>query len=151
MTATTANDPPCLSLRAKSARDLMTPSLVSIRDTATVAEAVALLLDKGVRAAPVIDAAGRPVGVLSQTDILAHNRNRPTYQTAVPEAEAAPDTSHVRDLMTPAVFSISPDAPAAKVVEELVALNVLRLFVVGRDGVLVGVVTARDVLRHLAP
>jgi CBS domain-containing protein len=150
MTTTTANDSPCLSLRAKTARDLMTPSPVSIRDTATVAEALALLIHKGVRAAPVIDAAGNPVGVLSQTDLLAHNRNRPIYQTAVPDAEGI-HTSYVRDLMTPAVFSISPDAPAAKVVEELVALNVHRLFIVDRNGVLVGVVTARDVLRRLAP
>jgi CBS domain-containing protein len=51
--------------------------------------------------------------------------------------------------MTPAVFSISADAPAARVVEELLALNVHRLFVVEGEGVLVGVITAADVLRHL--
>jgi CBS domain-containing protein len=84
---------------------------------------------------------------------LAHSRNRPIYLTAAPEAEATPgaEQTYVRDLMTPAVFSISPDATAARVVEELVALNVQRLFIVGRDGIIVGVVTARDLLRHLAP
>jgi CBS domain-containing protein len=129
----------------------MTPGPVSLRDDATVPEAVALLMDKGFRAAPVIDAAGHPVGVLSQTDILAHGRGRPTYKAVLDDEGPIADAARVRDLMTPAVFSIAPDAPAAKVVEELLALNVHRLFVVGPDGVLAGVITARDVLHHLGP
>ena len=41
--------------------------------------------------------------------------------------------------------------PAAKVVEEMLALKVHRLFVVDEPGVLVGVVSALDVLRNLRP
>jgi CBS domain-containing protein len=127
-------------MRANTARELMTPDPVSIRDSATLTEALDLLITRGFRAAPVIDAAGHPVGVLSQTDILAHNREK---------REPSPTRPLVRDLMTPAVFSVSPDAVAARVVEELLALSVHRLFVVDRDGVLIGVVTAQDVLRRL--
>src|SRR5262249_21708562 len=58
-----------LTLTAETAADLMTPNPVSIRDVATVREAVALLTDKGFSAAPVIDQAGRPIGVLSRADI----------------------------------------------------------------------------------
>jgi CBS-domain-containing membrane protein len=61
------------------------------------------------------------------------------------------DGTLVRDLMTPAVFSVAPAAPAAQVVEQLLALRVHRLYVVEEDGTLVGVISALDVLRHLRP
>ena len=51
--------------------------------------------------------------------------------------------------MTPVVFCVRPETSAAKVVEKMLALGVRRLFVVDDDGVLVGVVSAVDVLRRL--
>jgi CBS domain-containing protein len=51
--------------------------------------------------------------------------------------------------MTPAVFSVTLDAPAAKVVEQMVELNVHQLFVVDPGGVLIGIINALDVLKHL--
>jgi CBS domain-containing protein len=147
----------------------MTPNPISLRDIATVREAVTLLADKGISAAAVIDYAGRPVGVLSRADILTHDRERIEYLIPYPEyyhrseliLESGetlvegflvenPDAVQVRDLMTPAVFSVTPEAAASRVVEEMVALKVHRLFVVDREGVLVGVISALDVLRHLA-
>lgn len=156
------------TLEARNAADLMTPNPLSIRADASVREAVAFLIDKGISGAPVIDEAGRPVGVLSQTDILVHDRQRVEYVTpagaAVEEFESgAPlpeewwgtfqvervDTTPVRDLMTPALFSVALDTPATQVVEQMTELNVHRLFVVDGKGVLVGVISALDVLRRL--
>ena len=157
-----------LTLNAETAADLMTPNPVSIRDVATVREAIALLTDRGFSAAPVIDHTGRPVGVLSRSDILVHDREKVEYATPVPEyysrsdlttgsgeslgkgfqVEKA-DTAQVRDIMTPVVFSVPPDAPARRVVEDLVGWKVHRLFVVDDSSVLVGVISALDVLRHL--
>jgi CBS domain-containing protein len=48
------------------------------------------------------------------------------------------------------VFCVHADTPAGKVVDKLLALNVRRLFVVDDEGVLVGVISAFDVLRVLA-
>ena len=131
-----------LMLWAETAADLMTTNPVSIRENATVQQAVALLTDKGYHAAPVIDEAGRPVGVLSVSDLLAHEREQ--------EAEPAGPVL-ARDLMTPAVFAVAPHASAAKVVADMLALNVHRLFVLDGTGTLIGVITALDVLRHLRP
>ena len=52
------------------------------------------------------------------------------------------------DLMTPDVFAVAPEASALSVAQEMVQKNVHRLFVVDRDGVLVGVISALDLLRH---
>src|SRR5437868_3767311 len=79
---------PRLVLEAGTAADLMTPNPVSIRDTATLAEAVSLLTDKGISGAPVIDDAGRPVGVLSRADIVAHDRQLAAGSTAAVAYEA---------------------------------------------------------------
>jgi CBS domain-containing protein len=158
-----------LSLNADTAAELMTPNPISIRDCATVREAVALLTDRGFSAAPVIDASGRPVGVLSRSDILVHDREKVEYVSPVPEYYARSDlttesgeplrqgfqvekvdATEVRDLMTPVVFSVPPDAPARRVVEDLVGWKVHRVFVVDETGVLVGVISALDVLRRLS-
>jgi CBS domain-containing protein len=59
------------------------------------------------------------------------------------------DRTPVRDLMTPILFTVNLDTPASKVVEEMLLLKVHRLFVVDDNGVLVGVITALDILRHM--
>ena len=152
-------------LRAKTAADLMTPNPLSVRDSATLREAIAFLIDRGISGAPVIDEAGRPVGVLTQSDVLVHDRETiehvgpPEYDSGAPLSRSAweefqiekVDTTMVRDLITPAVFSVSLEAPAISVITELRELNVHRLFVVDENGVLVGVISALDVLRHLDP
>jgi CBS domain-containing protein len=160
---------PC-SLRkcTTTAAELMTPNPVSLEDNALVSEAVALLTDRGFSAAPVIDEAGRPVGVVSRTDLLIHDREQGGIM-APPDWYDADDlerdfsatertglhvqridTTRVRDIMTPVVFCVAPDTLADKVVEQMVAMNVHRLFVVDTDGILVGVISALDVLRFLS-
>jgi len=124
----------------------MTPSPVSIRESATVREAIDLLTRREISGAPVIDEAGRPVGVVSRGDILVHDRE------AVDFAEPADEDggTRVRDIMTPVVFCVSPEASASRVVRELVDLKVHRLFVVDDLGTLVGVISVLDVLRQMA-
>jgi CBS-domain-containing membrane protein len=145
---------PALALYAATAADLMTPDPVSVSERAGVREALALLTERGFSAAPVIDLAGHPVGVLSRTDLLVHQGETVWH---APEREPLPhgmsvevvDPARVRDVMTPVVFSVPPEMPAGMVVRRLLALKVHRLFVVDEDGVLVGVISAADVLRHL--
>jgi CBS domain-containing protein len=160
---------PTVRLENATAADLMTANPLSISADATVKEAVAFLTDKGFSAAPVIDHAGRPIGVLSRADIVVHDREKIQHVPAVAdyyqeaEVPTAPfgeplregfqvedvDWTRVRDLMTPVVFSVAPHTPAQEVIEQMVELKVHRLFVIGSNGVLTGVVSAIDVLRHL--
>lgn len=155
-------------LKAHTASDLMTPSPVSIQYKATVAEATALLTDRGFSAAPVIDEAGRAVGVISRTDLLVHDREHMTHMRTMPESadpltrrarwqEPLPegfsveevDPTMVCDIMTPVVFSVLPETTVEQVIEDMLGLRVHQLFVVDRNQVLVGVISALDVLRHL--
>ncbi len=145
-----------LTLGPATAAELMSPNPISINADAPIDEATALLTDRGFGAAPVIDEAGRPVGVISRADILIHERKRQhrlrpstdivgAHGYAVEEV----DPTCVVDVMTPAVFSVSPEMTADKVVDQMRELRVHQLFVVDTEGSLIGVISALDVVRHL--
>lgn len=161
--------PTRLTLAAKSAADLMSPNPISISADATVSEAIGLLVDRGFHAAPVIDEAGQPIGVVSSGDILRHDREHARHLAQIPgyfEQEQADqpegeklsrlgyqvetiDPTPVKDIMTPAVFTVPRSATPALLVKEMVAKRVHRLFVVDDGGILIGVITTLDVMRKL--
>lgn len=160
---------PCVCLCAETAADLMKANPVSIRDDATIKEALVLFIEKGYSAAPVIDDSGRPVGVLSRFDLLVHEREKVEYLAPVPEYYTHADLTtgagerlkgfqvenvdrtRVRDLMTPTVFAVRPETNVTKVLTEFTNLKVHRLFVVDEGDVLVGVISTFDILNHLRP
>jgi CBS domain-containing protein len=140
----------------------MVSNPISIRSEAMIPEAIALFIEKGITAAPVIDEAGRPIGVVSRSDLLIHERenekalgNKPEYffaarfEPAEPGDDAAKTRGTVADVMTPAVFAVAPDAPVSRVVSVMIGLHVHRLFVVDENGTLVGVISVMDVLKRL--
>jgi CBS domain-containing protein len=84
----------------------------------------------------VINDAGRPVGVVSRTDIV-RRESKPS------------GTTNGREIMTPTVVSVRPDDPAWEVIAKTAAFKVHRLFVVDHTGFLTGVISAFDVVRKL--
>jgi CBS domain-containing protein len=159
-----------LKLHAQTAKELMTSNPVSIGADETVKEAIAFLADKGFSAAPVIDDAGRPIGVLSRSDIVIHDREKVDYVPSLPEAYERSNWAarsgepvrrgfqvehveqiRVRDIMTPVVFSVGPHTSAEEVIREMLDLRVHQLFVVDGLGVLVGIISALDVIRRIGP
>lgn len=157
-----------LVLDGKTAEDLMTPSVVTIAAAATLQEAAELLTHKHLSAVPVLSKNGEPVGVLSRTDIVAHDCLR--FGSLQPEMDRlrhpdAPVRLHVKsdpippeapakqvwEIMNPVFFSVARQTPAAVVIDVMVSLHVHRLFVQNDEGNLVGVVSTTDVLRHLQP
>jgi CBS domain-containing protein len=153
------------------AKDLMKPNPVSIRRHAGIREALELLTDRGFGAAPVIDEAGRPIGVVSRTDILIHERECARHAIApdcagsrrdctdwdlFPEpwwsAEASievVDPTTVGEIMTPAVFTVALNTPAREVVRRMLDLKIHHLFVSDGELALVGVISPLDVMRRL--
>jgi len=164
MTRATIPKPAVLVLNAQTAEELMVPNPISLRADATIPEALALMTDRGFTAAPVIDEAGRPIGVLSRTDVLIHEREQ--IRHAVPAEDVyveggrphregfsieVVDSARVRDIMTPTIFTVNQNSSAAEVVKRMCELKVHQLFVVDDDDSLVGVISALDIVRSLAP
>jgi CBS domain-containing protein len=135
----------------------MTENPLSINEHATLQDAAAFLTTRNISAGPVINDAGRPVGVLSRTDIIRFSSGVPKSPQMlgdfINEAKKLSDPTHrhssVRQAMTPVVLSVSLDASLAEVCEKMLTGKVHRLFVIDVDGTLVGVISALDVLRCL--
>lgn len=162
MTRATIPPPAVLVLTAQTAEELMAPNPISLRADATIPEAVALMTDRGFTAAPVIDEAGRPIGVLSRTDVLVHEREQVRHALPAEDvyAKGRPsrhegfsieiaDSTRIRDIMTPTVFTVNVNTSAADVVKRMCDLKVHQLFVVDDDDALVGVISALDIVRSL--
>lgn len=129
----------------------MTASVVAVWKDASFKEMAAMLRRRRISAFPVVDDAGRVIGVVSEGDLL------------VKEAVQADGTSllaalrHLReddkaagitagDLMTEPAITIGPDAPVEEAARVMYDRKVKRLPVVNKAGRLVGIISRVDVL-----
>jgi CBS domain-containing protein len=126
--------------RATLARDVMTENPVSINETVSIREAAAFLLAKRMTAAPVINEAGRAVGVVSLSDIV---RNTVGVESSLSM------NLPVRTIMNDEVLFVRPSAPIDNVIDDLLHCKVKRLFVADENDVLVGMISATDVLHYV--
>ncbi len=143
------------------ARELMAPNPVSLDEHISLQGAAAAMTSMKVSAAPVINAAGRPLGVVSQSDILRHaSQGRHALGEAAGCGAGSPQSTSsrvglhsrvatVKEVMTPRVFAVEARSSFKDVVQEMLLRNVHNLFVVDEQGVLIGVITTLDLLRHL--
>jgi predicted transcriptional regulator len=135
-----------IALAAETAADLMRGHLASLPYDATFSEALAFFIDRNVTVAPVVGDRGEPLGVLSVTDLLIHVR-----ASVVPDRGGGGrvEPASAADLMTPTVFAVNADIPAAEVVRDMLRSRVHHLFVTDDAGKIVGVISTCDVLRRL--
>ena len=61
-----------------NAADVMTRTILSVAPDSTIAEAVRTMLDNRISGLPVIDEAGRLVGILTEGDYCAAARPQPS-------------------------------------------------------------------------
>ncbi|HEU5469294.1 MAG TPA: CBS domain-containing protein [Actinophytocola sp.] len=122
------------------ARDLMSRPVISVRPDDTVREAVTRITEHGFAALPVVDEGGQVVGVFSESDAV-----RVTMR-------AGDGADHRGDLVSTAMSSpvevVTPGTDIATVAERMLAGR-LRCLPVVEEGLLVGVVARRDLLRTL--
>jgi CBS domain-containing protein len=93
------------------------------------------LLDGGYSGAPVVDGEGRPVGVVSKTDLLR---------------QGVTTEGRVRDIMTPMSFTLHEDQPVSKASALMAYEGIHRLPVVDAAGKVVGLLSSLDILHWLA-
>ncbi|MFO1057730.1 MAG: CBS domain-containing protein [Dongiaceae bacterium] len=142
------------------ASDVMRTEVVTCAPDSTIAEAIRLMLDKGISGLPVVDAAGALVGIVTEGDFLRRaelgtERRRPRWlELLASPGRIAADyvQSHgrrVAEVMTPDVAAVAEDTPLPELVRLMEHHRVKRLPVL-RDGRLVGLVARADLLRALA-
>jgi CBS domain-containing protein len=141
------------------ASQVMTRSVVTVPADATVYAAADILLGARISAAPVVDADGRMVGIVSEADLM----NRPEAGTLpakswlqrllADEARLARDyvrshSHHVADVMTREVVTAGERTPLLEIAALMQRTSIKRLPVV-RDGKVVGIVSRANLLQGL--
>lgn len=145
-----------------TAKDIMTPDIVTLTPDLEIGQAAKCLLEKRINGAPVVDASGKLVGILCQSDLIATQKrlSLPSLFTLldgfIPLRSAKQIESEfqkiaaitVKQAMTPSPTAVGPDAP----IEEIATLMVEKGFhtlPVLDEGRLVGVIGKEDVLKTL--
>jgi CBS-domain-containing membrane protein len=138
--------------------DVMTRAVVSVDRDASYRNMVDLLVDRRISALPVIDDAGRVVGIVSETDLFrkieyAGDDAPRIFDSPRRRAERRKSAGRTAaDLMSSTVVAVNPDTSIALAARTMDRAGVKRLPVVDRQARLVGIVTRGDLLRvHLRP
>jgi CBS domain-containing protein len=133
-----------------------------VREDVSVESLAGLLLDQGLHGVPVVDAAGRLIGFVSTLDLVRHQHDD---GDATPEAERAADLDEVmsdgfhveplaratvRDVMTPTALALCETAPIVQAAALMAFEGVHQIPIVSELGVVVGLLTALDVMRWVA-
>ncbi|HWN60252.1 MAG TPA: CBS domain-containing protein [Streptosporangiaceae bacterium] len=132
-------------------KDVMTTTVVAVKQGASYKEMAALLRKYRVSAFPVLDDDQRVIGVVSEADLLtkaALNADRGGAITAMvhhKELEKA-DGVTAGDLMSSNVVTVKPDDTVEQAARLMYHLQVKRLPVVDAGGHLVGIVSRADLL-----
>lgn len=143
------------------AADVMTPTVVSVDPDMTVQDLAKLLSERGISGAPVVDAGGRMVGIVSEGDLLhraelgteRRGERRTSWWLEQFAAGLARDyvKSHgrtVKDIMTRDVVAVAEDADLADVARLLETKRIKRVPVL-HDGKIVGIVSRANLVRAL--
>ncbi|HZS42132.1 MAG TPA: CBS domain-containing protein [Polyangia bacterium] len=115
---------------------VMSGDVICVTADYSIEAITALLVERNFSGAPVVDAEGRAIGVVSKTDLLRD--------------QLAPGVETVGDVMMPLAFTLPESAPLSQAAALMVKEGVHRLPIVSAEGRVVGLLTAFDVMRWLA-
>ncbi|WP_084959950.1 CBS domain-containing protein [Thermoactinospora rubra] len=131
-------------------REVMTSPVVTVRPADPVRRAIRSLYGHNVTAAPVVDEDGRIVGVVSELDLLRGEFEPDPRAHLRPVAGAAvPPPRTVAEVMTSPVVTVTETTDVADAVELMVGKRVKSLPVT-REGLVVGILSRRDLMAMLA-
>lgn len=142
------------------AHQIMTRQVVTVRPEATIVEAAGTMLQKHISGLPVVDAAGKLVGIVSEGDFIRRSeigtqRKRGGFLKFLlgPGTSAAEFVQaqgrKVGDVMTREPLTVTEDTPLEEIVQLMEKNHVKRLPVM-RGAEIVGIVSRANLLQAVA-
>jgi CBS domain-containing protein len=138
-------------------RDIMTTAVITVGTEASFHDLVGLMLDKGISGIPVVDEERRPIGIVTEADLVskeAYGARRRVLDVAAAAAFGAENIWAVKsrgmkahELMSAPVRTVRLDDLVQLVAARMVTMGVKRLPVVDDGGHVVGIVSRSDVLQ----
>jgi CBS domain-containing protein len=145
------------------AKDIMTTDVAFVTAGARVRDVARLLVERGVSAVPVVDADRRPIGMISESDLIAsnqlnHDERRQWWLAQLAEGQPLDpgfletiqvNGCAVEQLMSAPVLCVADTANVSEVAQLLERHKFKRAPVL-RDGRMVGIVSRADLVRAIA-
>ncbi|MFG2030758.1 CBS domain-containing protein [Streptomyces sp. NPDC048825] len=137
----------------RSVAELMTRDVVRARRDTPFKEIVRLLAENDVTAVPVVDELDRPMGVVSEADLLRKSTDQadPSGMVPVPHLEAweraKAEGSRAEELMSAPAVCARPEWNVVEAARLMEAQHVKRLPIVDEADRLLGIVSRGDLLR----
>jgi CBS domain-containing protein len=148
-----------------TARDIMTREPITVTPETEVTKAANILLENNINGLPVVDAAGKLVGIICQSDLIAQQKRIPipTFFTLL--EGYIPMTSPgqlerelkkiaavtVSQAMTPNPVTVRPDTDLSTIASLMADRKFHTLPVIDAEENLVGIIGKEDILRTIFP
>jgi len=143
------------------ARDVMVSPVITAHENDTVREVAQLLIAKHISAVPVVDEAGKLVGIVSEADLLHRTEagtERPvSWWLSLISGERAIASEYIqshavklKDLMTRDVQTARANTPLYEIADVLEEKHIKRVPVVNDDGALIGIVSRANIIQAVA-
>ncbi|MGA9753236.1 MAG: DUF190 domain-containing protein [Acidobacteriota bacterium] len=132
--------------------EVMTREVVSVRPEAPVAEVLDKIIDRDLRAIPVVDGDGRVLGRINEEDLLigaglelpASLREEIATLGLGPSGQGAKTAAQV---MRPGMASVNPETLIPEAAARMAEEGLKRLAVVDGSGRLIGILSRSDILK----
>ncbi len=141
------------TMRHRTVGDLMTHTVHRVRPDTSFKEVARVLADHDITAVPVVDDCDRPVGVVSEADLLRRESGRPdpagllSILDTPGQEPTGPVPTTADGLMTGPAIVAHPEWSVVQAARVMDRGHVKRLPVVDETGALVGIVSRADLLR----
>jgi CBS domain-containing protein len=148
----------------KTVADVMTPNPIAVKPHTPLQDAIKILADRRISGLPVVDEAGKLVGVISETDLMWKETgiDPPPYimilDSVIYLQNPARYDKEIHKVLGQTVGEVMTDKPisiqASQSLREAAHLmhekKIRRLPVVDEDEQLVGILTQGDIIRSMA-
>jgi acetoin utilization protein AcuB len=126
----------------------MSPRIFTLQPSDSISAAIHLMKEKRIRRIPIVNGAGKLVGIVSDRDLKDVSPSRATTLD-IWELHAVLDKLKIGDIMTKKPFTVTPDTPIERAAQIMLEKRVEGLPVLDAKGALVGILTEGDVFRAL--
>jgi CBS domain-containing protein len=124
-------------MKTHKAADIMTSPVITVSPDTLLTGVIKILLRWHISGLPVVDPAGKLVGIITEHDIMNFTFSGDAADTRVEEA------------MTREVRTSTADTPVEEIVNACASHRIRRMPIVDGDRV-VGIISRRDVLREMS-
>ena len=133
------------------AKDIMTREVATVTPSMPIDDLCEIFQKKNIKGVPVVDGAGRLLGIVTESDVVFGGLGRGLDRTGTPADGRlpGPGPTKVAEIMTEPAISAEEDTPVEQIAEIMWKMRIHRIPIC-KKGRLTGIVSTLDICQALA-